>query len=58
MLTEQLKHDNIIRVIPAEESYFNYFIMQMELGLETLSQLQERIKLTEDISAKIMKGVF
>lgn len=32
MLTEQLHHPNIVRVIPADESYFNYFIMQMELG--------------------------
>lgn len=32
--------------------------MEMELGLETLEQLQNRVKLTESQIAQIMSGVF
>jgi serine/threonine protein kinase len=36
MLSSQLNHPNIIKVFQQEQRFSNYFIMEMELGLETL----------------------
>lgn len=38
LLTEELCHPNIIKAYPARQTYSNYIIMEMELGLETLRQ--------------------
>jgi len=42
MLTEELSHPNIIKAYPARQTYSNYIVMEMELGLETLRQFAHR----------------
>jgi serine/threonine protein kinase len=56
MLSE-LDHPNIISVHRQDIYYERYLVMEMELGLETLSQFAARCKLTEEQSARIMRGI-
>jgi hypothetical protein len=39
-LTRKLDHPNIIKAFLTEDFWTNYLIMEMEMGLETLSDLQ------------------
>ena len=36
-LTRKLQHPNIIKAYRSEDSWQNYLIMEMEMGLETLN---------------------
>ena len=47
-------------MIQPRETFTNYLIMEMELGLETLKDFQARQKegLDEDQCASIMRGIF
>ena len=58
LLTEELSHPNIIKTYPKENRWENVFLMQMELGHETLEHFCERVDLSESQCAQIMKGVF
>lgn len=57
MLT-QLSHHNIIHVYQTEQKFLNYYIMEMEMGVETLDHLALRRSLSEDDCAKIMQCIF
>jgi calcium/calmodulin-dependent protein kinase I len=54
----QLSHRNIIHVYQNEQKFSNYYIMELEMGAETLDQLAQRRFLSEDDCAKIMEGIF
>lgn len=54
----QIRHPNIIRVYEREQRFANYYIMEMDLGGETLDSFYKRQKLTEEQCSQIMKGIF
>jgi serine/threonine protein kinase len=53
-----LDHPNIIKVYQCEQRFCNYYIMEMELGGETLEQYQKHRQMTEEECALVMKGIF
>lgn len=58
MLAEELNHPNIISVHPQRQRFTNVFLMEMELGLETLKSFQSRTDLSDSQCSQIMKGIF
>lgn len=58
MLAEELDHPNIISVRPQRQRFTNVFLMEMELGLETLRSYQSRTDLTDSQCSQIMRGIF
>jgi serine/threonine protein kinase len=53
-----LDHPNIIKVYEKEQQFCNYYIIEMELGGETLEQYSRRVKMSEEECALVMKGIF